>query len=48
MLTSVHHRLDLVKRLLTDYLLRVDDGRGIDDLLNLVVEVRGRLIRYCT
>jgi type III restriction enzyme len=25
-----------------DYILRVDDGRGADDLLNLVVEISGQ------
>ena len=25
-----------------DYLLRIDDGHGIDDLLNLIVEISGQ------
>jgi uncharacterized protein (DUF433 family) len=28
-----------------DYLLRVDDGRGTDDLLNLVVEISGQQVQ---
>ncbi len=29
------------RRYLPDFILRVDDGRGPDDLLNLVVEIKG-------
>jgi type III restriction enzyme len=28
-----------------DYLIRIDDGRGTDDLLNLIVEITGRELK---
>ena len=38
---SLQHAQDVVNQLLPDFIVNIDDGRGPDDPLHLIVEVKG-------